>query len=453
LTGKFGSRARNIEFKKEAEKNKQSVVQWNTDILPDDEYTLPKILQRNGYRTGFVGKNHVMKVKGWKWLPFDTDPTKPEIKKILEKNKKLVQEGFKKMGWEFVESVYYRNPEMLGPEALSVHNQDWLTKGGIDFIDSQDKERPFFLYFATTLVHWPTEPKRSWNANPLASADGFLEDTLHVQPPRHTIPERIKEAGIHGNNSENVLWLDDGIGAIMKELEKRGLLENTYVFFLSDHGQEAKGTLYQGGIHDPCLIWKKGGFKPGHTIETPVQNVDFTPTILDLAGIDWKKYGFDGLSFKKVLEGDTSAVHKTMYFELGYTRAIIKGKYKYLALRYPEYALKWTMAERKRIVDSINARRRKRNQVLANPEGDPTKPFSHISLIPGGNNAELTSTGKLPGYYDADQLYDLEADPGELHNLAKDPKYKDVLEDMKKELQKYIDDLPYGFPLNKKANK
>ncbi len=447
LTGTFASRAKNKEFKQEAEKNKQSVVQWNTDILPSDENTLPKILQRNGYRTGFVGKNHVMKVKGWTWLPFDTDPTKPEIKKILAKNKKLVQKGFKKMGWDFVESVYYRNPEMLGPEALSVHNQDWLTKGGIDFIDSQDKDKPFFLYFATTLVHWPTEPKRSWNANPLATADGFLDDTLHVQPPRHTIPERIEKAGIHGNNSENVLWLDDGIGAIMKELEKKGLLENTYVFFLSDHGQEAKGTLYQGGIHDPCLMWKKGGFKSGHVTEPRVMNIDFAPTILDLAGIDWTKYGFDGKSFKKVLEGDTSEVHESMYFELGYTRAVIKGKYKYLALRYPEYALKWTMEERKKIVDEINERRKKRHQILANPEGDPTKPFSHISLIPGGNNAELSSTGKLPGYYDADQLYDLEADPGELHNLAKDPKYKDVLEDMKKEMRKYINELPYGFPL------
>ncbi len=447
LTGKFASRAKNKEFQREALKNKQSVVQWNTDILPTDKNTLPRILQRNGYRTGFVGKNHVMKVKGWTWLPFDTDPTKPEIKKILARNKKLVQEGFKKMGWDFVESVYYRNPEMLGPEALSVHNQDWITKGAIDFIESQDKDKPFFLYFATTLVHWPTEDKRSWNANPLATADGFLDDTLHVQPPRHTIKERVDKAGIHGNNSYNVLWLDDGIGALVDALEKNGFLDNTYIFFLSDHGQEAKGTLYQGGIHDPCLVWKKGGLKAGHIAKTRVMNIDFAPTMLDLAGIDYTKYGFDGTSFKSVLEGDTSEVHKTMYFELGYTRALIKGDYKYLALRYPEYALKWSMEKRKQIVDSINARRRKRHQILANPEGDPTKPFSHISLIPGGNNAELTSTGKLPGYYDPDQLYNLKTDPGELHNLAKNPKYKDVLEDMKNELRKYIKELPYGFPL------
>ena len=451
LTGVYGSRANNEEFIKEAEQKGQSVVQWNTDIIPGDENTLPKILQRNGYRTGFVGKNHVMKVKGWTWLPFNTDVTKPEIKEILAKNKKLVQEGFRKMGWEFVESVYYRNPEMLGPEALSVHNQDWITKGAIDFLESQKNEdRPFFLYFATTIPHWPTEPKRSWNANPLATADGFLDDTLHVQPPRHTIPERLAKAGLAGQNKENVLWLDDAVGAVMKKLEEEGLLENTYVFFFNDHGQDAKGTLYQGGVLDPSIIWHFGGLKSGKVNYTRICNIDFAPTMLDLAGIDYTQYPFDGKSFRPVLEGNPAEIHESLYFEMGYTRAVIKGKYKYLALRYPEYALKWSLEERKKRVEEINAKRRKRNQILANPQADPTLPFSHISLLPGGNNAELSSYGKLPGYFDPDQLYDLEADPEEMHNLAYDPEYKDVLEDLKAEMKKYLSTFKYGFPIDRK---
>ena len=449
LTGVYCSRANNKEFREEAKRSGQNVVQWNTDIIPGDKNTLPRILRRNGYRTGFVGKNHVMKVDGWTWLPFDSDPSKPEIKKILAENKKLVQKGFKEMGWDFVESVYYRNPEMLGPEALSVHNQDWITKGGVNFLETQPEDKPFFLYFATTIPHWPTDPNRSWNANPLATADGFLEDTLRVQPPRRTISERIKKANIHGNNSENILWLDDGIGAVMKKLEDKGLLENTYVFFLSDHGQDAKGTLYQGGISNPIIIWHFGGLKSGKKNYARVSNIDFTPTMLDLAGIDWKKFEFDGVSFKSALEGDSSEIHESLYFEMGYTRAVIKGQYKYLALRYPEYALKWDLAKRKQLVDSINARRKKRNQVLANPEADPTKPFSHISLLSGGNNAELVSYGKLPGYFDPDQLYDLENDPGETHNLAYDSKYKDILEDMKNELKKYLAKFNDGFPVDR----
>jgi arylsulfatase A-like enzyme len=78
---------------------------------------------------------------------------------------------------------------------------------------------------------------------------------------------------------------------------------------------------------------------------------------------------------------------------------------------------------------------------------DPSKPFSHLCMIPGGGHAEHESTGKYAGYYDPDQLYDLSRDPGEQKNLAKDPEYKKKLAEMKKELRKYLDDLPGEFRL------
>ena len=131
---------------------------------------------------------------------------------------------------------------------------------------------------------------------------------------------------------------------------------------------------------------------------------------------------------------------------MGFTRAVIKGKWKYLALRYPQFALDWTYEKRKKILDEVNARRRKRDQIIVNPD-DPTKPFSHTMLLPGGGAAEHSSTGKLPGYYDPDQLYNLEDDPGEMKNLAKNPNYRQVLDDIKAELKKYLDDLPGGLPL------
>ena len=102
------------------------------------------------------------------------------------------------------------------------------------------------------------------------------------------------------------------------------------------------------------------------------------------------------------------------------------------------------------MVEEINAKRLKRKQILANPKADPTLPFSHISLLAGGNNAELSSYGKLPGYFDPDQLYNLKDDPGELHNLAYDSEYQTVLEDMKNVLRKYLSTFKYGFPLDRK---
>jgi len=78
---------------------------------------------------------------------------------------------------------------------------------------------------------------------------------------------------------------------------------------------------------------------------------------------------------------------------------------------------------------------------------DPNKPFSHLSIIPGGGHAEYQSTGKYPGYYDRDQLYNIAKDPDEQNNLANDPAYATKLYEMKSELKKYLDDLPGTFSL------
>ncbi len=445
LTGLYAARARNKHFVNETKKMGQNVVQWNSEILADD-ITLPKLLKEAGYRTGFVGKNHVVAAEGWKQLAFDADLNDPQNMETLRKNRELVQTAVKSVGFDYAESIYHKNPENTGAEALSVHNMDWITKGAIDFIEAQNKDQSFFLYFSTTLPHWPDQPERSWNGNPLATSDGFLEKPLNVQPARETIPQRLKEAGIDGDNKENLLWMDDGIGAVLKKLEDKGLLDNTIVFFFNDHGQDAKGTIYQGGILNPSIIWKKGGFKCGSVSKIKISNVDFGPTILSLAGVNYKKDQFDGKSFAHILNGIKEPVHDSMFFEMGFTKAVIKGKYKYLALRYPQFALDWTLEERREILMEVVERRKKREQPIVNYD-DPSLPFSHIMLLPGGSKAEYESTGKLPGYYDPDQLYDLEADPGELKNLANDFAYKDILKDMKKELKKYIDDIPGGFPL------
>lgn len=74
-----------------------------------------------------------------------------------------------------------------------------------------------------------------------------------------------------------------------------------------------------------------------------------------------------------------------------------------------------------------------------------TARFSHVSAIPGGGDAERASTGTYPGYYDADQLYNLDDDPREHRNLAADPAWAAKLTEMKQELQRFLDDLPGTF--------
>ena len=92
---------------------------------------------------------------------------------------------------------------------------------------------------------------------------GYLDEAPNVLPARNTLSERLKEAGITERGKENVLWLDDAVGALLDKLEEHGILDNTIIFFFNDQGQHAKGTLYQGGLLNPSIIWKSGGFECG----------------------------------------------------------------------------------------------------------------------------------------------------------------------------------------------
>ncbi len=221
--------------------------------------------------------------------------------------------------------------------------------------------------------------------------------------------------------------------------------DNTIIFFFNDHGQHGKGTFYQGGVYNPSIIWRTEGFPCGEQCDALISSVDFAPTILELAGSSDPNKGFDGVSFMKALEGESINSRESLFFELGYARSVIKDKYKYYAVRYPEYAMNWTLDERKDKLERYNRGRELRNMAVVNR--DPQKPFSHLELVPGGGQAEHGSYGKRPGYFDRDQLYDLETDPGEMVNLASDPGFQIILKEMKDELSTYLEALPGKFDL------
>jgi arylsulfatase A-like enzyme len=447
LTGNYASRARNAWFTSRTKEEGQSVVEFNTHIVKDD-ITVQRLLQKAGYMTGMVGKNHVVEVDGLKRFPnFDASAKDPANAAQLKANHDHVCQALRETGFDYVDRVYHNNPDFLGLREVAVQNMDWITEGGVNFI-RENHEKPFFLYFATTVPHGPSQAPRSWNADPHVSPVGYLDDDKlpKVQPSRDTIPVRLKEAGLPVNNdTANMLWLDDAVGALIKELEATGELDNTIFFFFSDHGQRAKGTVYQGGVHDPCIVWKKGGFPAGSESDALTHITDFAPTMLDMAGVDYSDVTFDGKTFLPYLNGGPSDENRVLYFELGYARGIRKGNWKYMAIRYPAAVENMTMEERQKVLDEWNAERRRKHLRIVTE--DATKPFSHLTPIPGGGDAERKSTGSYPGYFDRDQLYDLSADPKEQKNLANDPVYKEKLEEMQGELRRILDTLPGEFPL------
>jgi arylsulfatase A-like enzyme len=442
LTGLFASRSTSRRLRATIERDGQSVVGWNTMIQPD-QVTVASLLQEAGYRTGMVGKNHVIDVPGRQKIGYRKDPGDPAVAAQLAADQERICRAMRRGGFDYAAAIYHNNPDGNGPRALAVHNLDWITQAGLQFLE-EAKEEPFFLYFASTVPHGPGSAERSWRADPRATAAGFLDQPSRVLPPRETIPQRLRQAGLRVDDRRaNMLWLDDALGAVMEKLEDCGQLANTIVFFFNDHGQQAKGTLYQGGISNPSIVWRQGGFPCGPVSNVRVSNIDFAPTILDFAGVAIPPGQFDGRSFRPLLNGDSGPIHDSLYFEMGFTRAVVKGDWKYLALRYPQRANQMSAEERAQLLARFNARQREHDKRVITE--DPTQPFSHISLIPGGAGAEAASTGRKPGYYDADQLYHLSRDPTEQRNLALDPQYARKLEEMKRELVKYLSDLPGGF--------
>lgn len=445
LTGKYASRARNEGFQKQCKKNNgQRVVEWNTHILPND-FNLAKRLNEGGYFTGAVGKNHVFEVSNYVEVPLSADVKDEKVMEQQLSNYKNTQQAYYDIGFDYAEGLFYENPLFNGPKELAVHNLDWSTEKALDFLDeASNKDVPFFLYFATTVPHGPTGAISSWDADRTITPIGKLEKAPNCLPDKSTIPIRLLKSGLKNSEKEcNVLWVDDAVGALLDKLRANGQLDNTIIFFFNDHGYPAKGTLYQAGVETQSIVWKNDGFKVGNVCDYTVSNIDFTPTILDLAGVDYSDEDIDGKSFRYALDGKKLKERKSIYFEIGNSRGVKMGNYKYIALRYPEWVEALSIEDRKEILEKYNKKISTRGK---NPNNlDPAAPWGHVQIIPGGGDAEYKATKMYPNYTDVDQLYDLSKDPKEQVNLYNDPSYKKVVDKMRSELQKYCQSIGGGF--------
>jgi arylsulfatase A-like enzyme len=448
LTGMYPSRSQSPKFHRSTkEADGQAVVQWNT-FLTNETATLPKLFKGAGYFTGMVGKNHVFECDAWAKPDWNADPSDPEAKARLEKNRQVQIEGARNQGFDFAAALSYNNPVENGLKALAAHNLDHLAGAASDFLDqAAAKKAPFFLYLATTVPHGPQAPEQSRNADRRITPDGLLDKPSGVLPAASTYASRLQAAKIKSPQKENILWLDDMVGAVVQKLKETAQLDSTIIVYFNDHGQVAKGTLYQGGIHGECFIWRKGGFPAGNACRLPVSNIDFAPTLLELSGVSFDAAAFDGRSFAKVLLGTETTRSEPLFFELGYARAVVHQNWKYLALHYPKSATEMSLADRKRRLEEFNAEQTRKGRPIHNT--DPTQPFSHVSLIPGGGDAEHASLTAYPAFYETEQLYDLTTDANEQTNLAQDPAHAAKLDELKNALKAHLSGLPGTFGILK----
>lgn len=443
LTGRYASRSQVGKFTRNITEEGQTWVHWNAD-LAQSEANVAKILRANGYVTGIVGKLHGFELPGHhKSINRHADPNDPNVIRLLRQDQKRFADELEKHGFDYAAHLHRGN---LGsgrsiPLPLCQHAPEWTATAAIDFIE-QNRDRPFYLFYATTLLHGPN-PLDSLKSDPRISEEGYLRKAPQAQPARETVLKRVKEAGIPEHLAP-ATWLDDNIGALLGKLDELGIADNTLVILFNDHGVEGgKGTLYEGGVHTPIIMRYPARIRP-QSCDELIQNIDFVPTILSACGISVSpEMHVDGMDLMPLLLGDMGQTRDSLFCEIGYTRAVVTKKHKYIAFRVPPS--RWISRE-----DNLKAMREaaqktpgKESALAVNPEGRIT----HIHRFPGGDGTELGNGLKhyRRHYFDADQLYCLTSDPGEQENLASRPENQGLMKDLQATLAQYLARAPGTF--------
>ncbi len=271
-------------------------VTHNHTLLPLDQGTMSAELKRAGYRTGYIGKWHLDGAESPGFVP----PSR--------------RRGFDywaayNVAHQHYDSVYFRDtPEPIRPGGFE---PDYQTRLAIDFIREQGNE-PFFLYLSFVPPHPPlTPPPRYAMYDP---------SRMHVRPnvPEDRRAEAQKlAAGYYGLCTA----IDENLGKLMAELDRRRLTEETILVFTSDHGGmfgshglDAIDLPYEESSNIPLLIRYPNWLKRGIVSDALISNVDYAPTLLSLCGVK-PLPGMQGVNLAPWLTGGHGRPPESIYSE------------------------------------------------------------------------------------------------------------------------------------------
>lgn len=416
---------------------------------PGTRPNLPQLLQKAGYRTGFVGKSHIIHfdllmsddpqqpdIKKWhaaglRTYPYTADPYDPAISAALASNHAKWTEWMKPYGFDFVDGFYPGNLHEQFLEANYAHNLEWTVSKALNFLEgSRGAKQPFFLYFATTIPHGPHPYEKAHgkyrhglDADIRVTPEGVSWDTYDFMPSRAEIRAQNAAAGFP-EDVAYMTWFDAGVGAILQKLRDIGADENTIVVLASDHGswRYGKATLYEGGMRVPMIVRWPASRQAGRTYGELISSIDFAPTMLELAGIvPPADAAMDGRSYRAVLQGSDAPIQDAIFAELGSARTVKTKKWKYIAVRY-------TQSDEDQIA---------RGEKFPGFNGTPPTDRPYYSW---NANLGYHAARHNPRYFEADQLYDLEADPKEERNVI--AQHPEVAAQMRERLATWLRTFP-----------
>lgn len=309
--------------------------------IPDSTFTMAEMLKQAGYVTGAFGK------WGLGFIETEGDPNKQGIDEFFGYNcQGLAHNYYPGHLWDNHEKVILE--ENTG-DKFGTYSPDLIHARALQFIE-KNKDRPFFLYYPTTIPHaellLPEENLAQFRGKflPENSYKGAEPgDPKFRQGPYGTQPEA------HAAFAAMVTLLDKQVGEVLAKLKELGLEKNTIVMFTSDNGPHLEGgadpdyfdsngplqgykrDLYEGGIREPMIAWWPGKIQAGSKTDHVSAFWDVMPTVAELAGIDPPK-NIDGISFlPTLLNKEGQREHEYMYWEFherGGRRALRKGNWK-----------------------------------------------------------------------------------------------------------------------------
>ncbi|TKG90428.1 N-acetylgalactosamine-6-sulfatase [Puteibacter caeruleilacunae] len=323
--------------------------------LPNDTKTIGRLLQQVGYKTGIVGK--------WGLGAPNTEgrPTKQGFDFFCGYNCQRQAHTYYPIHLYKNDHRIYLNNDTIAPNTkldkgadplkeesyakynLNDYSPDIMFDELMNFVD-ENKENPFYLYWATPIPHAPIQAPQKW-------VDYYTKKFGDEKPyvgNKGYFPHRYPHAGY----AAMISYLDDQVGLLVKKLKDLGIYDNTLIVFTSDNGPTynggtdspwfnsggpfneeygwGKGFLHEGGIRVPMIASWPGKIAPGSKTEHISAFWDVLPTLCEVAGASTPQ-DVDGISYLPTLLNKKQKEHEALYWEFpSYNgqQAIRMGKWK-----------------------------------------------------------------------------------------------------------------------------
>lgn len=366
-----------------------------TAPLPPDVVTLPDVLRNEaGYFTGVAGRYHHL--------------DGPE-KKFAERSPNI---------WAMISEHDLRSFERRFHYSQEPGEMEDFGGKLTSFLEAVPDGQPWFFWLNFS------DPHHVWT---MQGPQG-LPDATKIDVPAF-LPDLPGVRGDLARHIAEIEHLDADIADVLEVLRARGLDENTLVVFMGDNGMafpHGKGALHDPGIAVPLLVRWPGVVQPGSSTKALISGEDIAPTMLDAAGVKAPKE-MSGVSFLRVLRGETAEERRYIFAQRGPhggdggmrpdTSAAAFDLSR--AIRSERYKLIYNCTPNARIAPIDSAGQPSWKEITAaHAAGTLEAKFVKAYFTP------------RPTY----ELYDLQKDPAEMNNVAGDPAYAEVEEELKKAL-------------------